>query len=110
MGITSLEDCWDISEQGNETIEKYLEDYQSSELWQAQYGPGGVYEHEGASLRWIVTFEAWSDADPDVEGKDGPVYIALRYNMRMTHDSGSYIADTFAQEQSWWEKVLDWLN
>lgn len=110
VGTTHLSDSWDISEQGNETIEKYLEDYHSSEIWQAQYGPGGAYEREGAKLRWMLTFDAWSDADPDVEGQDGPVYIALRYNMRVTRDSGAYIADTFAQEQSWWEKLLDWLN
>ena len=110
VGVTSIGDNWDISEQGNEAVEKYLQDYQNSESWRANYGPGGTYEREGASLRWMVTFEAWSDADPDVEGQDGPVYIALRYNKRVTHDIGGYIADTFAQEKSWWDKMLDWLN
>ena len=110
VGITSLEDSWDISEQGNDAVEKYLQDYQSSEHWQVNYGPGGRYEKEGVRPRWMVTFEAWSDADPDVEGKDGPVYIALRYTMVVTRDRGAYIAGTFAQEQSWWDKMLDWLN
>ena len=109
-GIDEIREIWDITDNSGRAVRKYIEEYEASENWQALYGPEGTYKEEMADLRWRLRFSAWSDADPDTPEVKAPIYIVLDYKTGIDRDRNAYIAAYFAQEQSWWEKLWNWLK
>lgn len=108
VGISTLGDLWDITDQAGDTVKTYLEEYQKSEVWQSAYGPESSFADSVVSPGWRVQFSAWSDADSDADS--ATAYITLQYRLAVKSDPGKYIAATFAVEQTWWEKLLNWLK
>ena len=108
VGISTVGDLWDITDQAGDAVNKYLEEYQNSEAWQFAYGPESSFADTVVSPGWRVQFSAWSDADS--ESDTATAYITLRYEMAIMSDPGKYIAATFAVKQNWWDKLLNWLK
>lgn len=107
VGISTLGDIWDITDEAGGNVTAYLEEVQNSDAWQNTYGPGGEIGY--GVLQWRFQFSAWCDAEDDNDS-GAVAYITLQYRLASKSDPGEHIAATFVVKQNWWEKLLNWLK
>ena len=104
VGTSELGDSWDITDQSNQAIKDYLEDYENSLTW-AAYVEEDAYRE--SRIRFLHTFSAWSDTK---ENQPDETIISLRYMTRALHTPGEndYHTQNY-KNMTAWEKFVDWL-
>lgn len=86
--------AWDLTDSGDGNIEAYLSELKESAVWQ------NMYKEAGFAPAYQMEFHAYNDLSEE------KATIVIIYGT--TAAARTYA--TYAEPQSWWDKVLDWLK
>ena len=105
VGISTLGDSWDITEQSSQSVKDFLAELENSEFWAAVSGDS--FSTRELQVRFKHTFSAWCDTK---ETEEDVTTIALNYWAANLPVRSEYDSQKVSYENlTWWEKLVDWL-
>lgn len=104
VGISSLSDSWDITDQSGQPVKDYLEALEKEVTWATSADDSYQMKRQ---IRFLHDFTAWCDTKET--GEDVTI-IALRYRpQNLPVQSNNYYKDVYYENLTPWEKIVDWL-
>lgn len=105
VGISTLGDSWDITEQSSQSVKDFLAELENSEFWAAVSGDS--FSTRELQVRFKHTFSAWCDTK---ETEEDVTTIALNYWAANLPVQSEYDSQkVYYENLTWWEKFVDWL-
>lgn len=105
VGISTLGDSWDITEQSSQAVKDFLAELENSEFWAAVSGDS--FSTRELQVRFMHRFTAWCDTK---ESEEDVTTIALNYWAANLPVRSEYDSQKVSYENlTWWEKFVDWL-